>query len=86
MHILTSHWTLLATICNDSFCTFQSNVQLGLDFVSPESLGEALRLAEEIRCLPNDHESKLQILEVSITEILPRVMMLHVLLSLISYM
>ncbi|KAF8387810.1 hypothetical protein HHK36_026468 [Tetracentron sinense] len=50
-------------------CSFQvrnrqSSVQLGLDFLSPESLGESLRLAEEIRCLPNDHEAKLQILEV----------------------
>ncbi|WCJ43122.1 Transcription factor jumonji (jmjC) domain-containing protein [Euphorbia peplus] len=42
----------------------QSIVQLGLDFLSPESVGEAARLAEEIRCLPNDHEAKLQILEV----------------------
>ncbi|XP_043724976.1 lysine-specific demethylase JMJ25-like [Telopea speciosissima] len=50
-------------------CPFQvrnlmSSVQLGLDFLSPESLGESLRLAEEIRCLPNDHEVKLQMLEV----------------------
>lgn len=37
---------------------------MGLDFVSPESLGEAVTLAEEIRCLPNDHEAKLQVLEV----------------------
>ncbi|XP_057499087.1 E3 ubiquitin-protein ligase JMJ24-like isoform X2 [Actinidia eriantha] len=42
----------------------QSTVQLGLDFLSPESLDEAVRLAEEIRSLPNDHEAKLQILEV----------------------
>ncbi|GLT28923.1 hypothetical protein SLA2020_038250 [Shorea laevis] len=42
----------------------QSTVQLGLDFLFPESLGEAARLAEEIRCLTNDHEAKLQILEV----------------------
>lgn len=42
----------------------QSTVQLGLDFLSPESLGEAVKLAEEIRCLPNDHEVKLQVLEV----------------------
>ncbi|KAG9140563.1 hypothetical protein Leryth_016078 [Lithospermum erythrorhizon] len=42
----------------------QSTVQLGLDFLSPESLGEAARLAEEIRGLPNDHEAKLQILEL----------------------
>lgn len=50
-------------------CPFQvrnlhSNVQLGLDFLSPESLGEAVRLAEEIRCLPNDLEANLQVLEV----------------------
>ncbi|KAJ4823420.1 hypothetical protein Tsubulata_025585 [Turnera subulata] len=42
----------------------QSNVQLGLDFLSPESLGEAVRMAKEIRCLPNDHDAKLQVLEV----------------------
>lgn len=42
----------------------QSTVQLGLDFLSPESLGEAVRLAEEVRCLPNEHEAKLQVLEV----------------------
>ncbi|XP_010242027.1 PREDICTED: lysine-specific demethylase JMJ25 [Nelumbo nucifera] len=42
----------------------QSSVQLGLDFLSPESLSESLRLAEEIRSLPNDHEMKLQMLEV----------------------
>ncbi|XP_043720519.1 lysine-specific demethylase JMJ25-like isoform X1 [Telopea speciosissima] len=50
-------------------CPFQvrnlkSSVQLGLDFLSPESLGESVRLAEEIRCLPNDHEVKLHMLEV----------------------
>ncbi|CAI9087543.1 OLC1v1021637C2 [Oldenlandia corymbosa var. corymbosa] len=42
----------------------QSTIQLGLDFLSPESLSEANRLAAEIRGLPNDHEAKLQILEV----------------------
>ncbi|KAL6553250.1 hypothetical protein OROGR_007092 [Orobanche gracilis] len=42
----------------------QSSVELGLDFLSPESLGEALRLSEEIRGLPNDHGAKLQVLEV----------------------
>ncbi|XP_004495719.1 E3 ubiquitin-protein ligase JMJ24 isoform X2 [Cicer arietinum] len=42
----------------------QSTVQLGLDFLSPESLGEAVRLAEEVRCLPNEHEAKHQVLEV----------------------
>ncbi|KAI5398548.1 hypothetical protein KIW84_064070 [Lathyrus oleraceus] len=42
----------------------QSTVQLGLDFLSPESLGEAVRLAEEVRRLPNEHDAKLQVLEV----------------------
>ncbi|KAG5541472.1 hypothetical protein RHGRI_021331 [Rhododendron griersonianum] len=42
----------------------QSTVQLGLDFLSPESLDEAVRLAEEIRSFPNDHDAKLQMLEV----------------------
>ncbi|XP_024008337.1 lysine-specific demethylase JMJ25 isoform X2 [Eutrema salsugineum] len=42
----------------------QSNVQVVLDFLCPESVGESARLAEEIRCLPNDHEAKLQILEI----------------------
>ncbi|GMI88887.1 hypothetical protein like AT1G09060 [Hibiscus trionum] len=42
----------------------QSNVQLGFDFLFPESVGEAVRLAEDIHCLPNDHVGKLQILEV----------------------
>eukprot|EP00256_Glycine_max_P052345 XP_014618670.1 lysine-specific demethylase JMJ25 isoform X3 [Glycine max] len=46
-------------------CPFQArNVQLGLDFLSPESVGDAVRLAEEIRCVPNEHEAKLQVLEV----------------------
>jgi len=52
---------------NLSICVisiFQSNVQLGLDFLSPESLGDAVRFTEEIRCLPNEHESKVQVLEV----------------------
>ncbi|XVF31357.1 hypothetical protein REPUB_Repub16aG0138800 [Reevesia pubescens] len=38
-------------------------VQLGLDFLFPESVGEAVRLAEDIRCLPNEHDGELQILE-----------------------
>ncbi|XP_022640895.1 lysine-specific demethylase JMJ25 isoform X2 [Vigna radiata var. radiata] len=42
----------------------QSNVQLGLDFLSPESLGDAVRLTEEIRFLPIEHESKVQVLEL----------------------
>ncbi|WOK96107.1 hypothetical protein Cni_G04814 [Canna indica] len=42
----------------------QSSVQLVLDFLSPESLRESARMAEEIRCLPNNHEAKLRMWEV----------------------
>ncbi|KAI0511395.1 hypothetical protein KFK09_012025 [Dendrobium nobile] len=42
----------------------QSSVQLAFDFLSPESLGESVRMAQEIRCLPSDHEAKLKMLEV----------------------
>lgn len=44
---------------------FQSSVMLALGFLSPESLGESIRLAQEIRCLPNNHDAKLKMLEVS---------------------
>ncbi|KAI4369397.1 hypothetical protein MLD38_017839 [Melastoma candidum] len=50
--------------CPFQLRNLQSNVQLGLDFLSPDSLGEAIKLGEEIRCLQNGHEAKLQILEV----------------------
>ncbi|KAL8166366.1 hypothetical protein V2J09_007865 [Rumex salicifolius] len=42
----------------------QSNVQVAFDFLSPESLKESVKMAEEIRCLPNDHTAKLQMMEV----------------------
>ncbi|KAJ6828384.1 lysine-specific demethylase JMJ25 [Iris pallida] len=42
----------------------QSTVQLGLEFLSPESLRESSRMAQEIRCLPDDHDAKLKIWEV----------------------
>ncbi|KAL5219129.1 hypothetical protein ABZP36_019813 [Zizania latifolia] len=42
----------------------QSTVQLALDFLLPESLGESARMAQEIRCLPNDHGAKLKMLEI----------------------
>ncbi|KAK6915589.1 WRC domain [Dillenia turbinata] len=50
--------------CPFQMRNLQSTVQLELDFLSPESLGESVRLAEEIRCLPNDHEVKVETLEV----------------------
>lgn len=42
----------------------QSTVQLGLDFLSPESINQAARFSDEIRILPNDHDAKQQMLEV----------------------
>ncbi|TKV96146.1 hypothetical protein SEVIR_9G410200v4 [Setaria viridis] len=42
----------------------QSTVQLALNFLSPESLPESVRMAQEIRCLPNGHVAKLKMLEV----------------------
>ncbi|CAN6468810.1 unnamed protein product [Victoria cruziana] len=44
--------------------SLQSSVQLGLEFLSPESLQECVNLSQEIRCLPSDHEAKKYPLEV----------------------
>lgn len=80
----TSYENLLYYIfSNLLFFHVQSNVQLGLDFLSPESLGQAARLAEEIRSLPNDHAAKLQILEVR--EILSLLGVLSLVLFLSSF-
>ncbi|MFS7933119.1 putative transcription factor interactor and regulator C2H2 family [Helianthus anomalus] len=53
----------IPTGCPFQVRNLQSTVQLGLDFLFPESLPEAVRLAGEIRELPNDHDAKLQTLE-----------------------
>ncbi|CAH8357840.1 unnamed protein product [Eruca vesicaria subsp. sativa] len=50
--------------CPFQFRNLESNVQVALDFLCPESVGESARLAEEIRCLPKDHKAKPQILEI----------------------
>ncbi|XP_072997167.1 E3 ubiquitin-protein ligase JMJ24 isoform X2 [Typha latifolia] len=50
--------------CPFQIKNIQSSVQLVLDFLSPESLGESARMAQEIRCLPNDHVAKLKMFEV----------------------
>ena len=42
---------------------------LALGFLSPESLGESIGLAQEIRCLPNHHDAKLKMLEVGKNQI-----------------
>ncbi|XP_076885436.1 E3 ubiquitin-protein ligase JMJ24-like [Bidens hawaiensis] len=53
----------IPTGCLFQVRNLQSTVQLGLDFLFPESLSEAVRLAGEIRELPNDHDAKIQMLE-----------------------
>ncbi|KAI4328920.1 hypothetical protein L6164_021235 [Bauhinia variegata] len=42
----------------------QSCIKVALDFVSPENIGECLRLTEEFRLLPKNHRSKEDKLEV----------------------
>ncbi|ERN16983.1 lysine-specific demethylase JMJ25 [Amborella trichopoda] len=42
----------------------QSCVQLSMNFLSPESLGESLRLAQEIRSLSDKHAAKQNMLQV----------------------
>lgn len=43
---------------------YQSCTNIALEFVSPESVGECIRLTEEFRLLPNDHKSKEDKLQV----------------------
>lgn len=50
--------------CPFQLKNLQSTVQLALNFLSPESLPESVRLSQEIRCLPNGHLAKLKMLEV----------------------
>lgn len=42
----------------------QSCIKVAMDFVSPESVPECIRLTEEFRLLPKDHRSKEDKLEV----------------------
>ncbi|KAJ3699912.1 hypothetical protein LUZ61_003617 [Rhynchospora tenuis] len=42
----------------------QSSVQLKFEFLFPESVQESTRMAREIRCLPNNHHAKFNMLEV----------------------
>lgn len=49
------------------FCSLvlcQSCTKVALDFVSPENVGECIRLTQEFRLLPQFHRSKQDILEV----------------------
>lgn len=42
----------------------QSCVNVALEFISPESAHECIRLAEELRLLPKGHRAKVKIPEV----------------------
>ncbi|GKV20102.1 hypothetical protein SLEP1_g30267 [Rubroshorea leprosula] len=45
-------------------CPHQSCVKVALDFVSPENIGECIRLTEEFRLLPHGHRAKEDKLQV----------------------
>ena len=47
-----------------SFYLLQSCIKVALDFVSPENVGECIRLTEEFRVLPPNHRAKEDKLEV----------------------
>ena len=53
---------------NNLVCIFhlQSCIKVALDFVSPESIHECIRLADEFRALPRNHVAKEDKLEVYI--------------------
>ncbi|KAJ0693155.1 putative transcription factor C2H2 family [Helianthus annuus] len=42
----------------------KSSTKVELNFISPESLGECIRLQEELRILPNNHRAKQQRLDI----------------------
>ncbi|XVE49730.1 hypothetical protein DITRI_Ditri01bG0104500 [Diplodiscus trichospermus] len=50
--------------CPHQVRNIKSCIKVALDFVSPENVGECLRLTEEFRVLPHDHKAKEDKLEV----------------------
>lgn len=52
-------------IPNTLVSMFQSCIKVALDFVSPENVGECIRLTEEFRELPPNHRANEDKLEVS---------------------
>ena len=52
-------------IFNDFFLfSIQSCIKVALDFVSPENVGECIRLTDEFHTLPQNHRAKEDKLEV----------------------
>jgi len=49
----------------------QSCIKVALDFVSPENVGECIKLTGEFRRLPSSHRANEDKLEVSINCVLP---------------
>ena len=49
---------------NFFFFSIQSCIKVALDFVSPENVGECIRLTDEFRTLPQNHRAKEDKLEV----------------------
>jgi len=57
----------LSGILSASVCVFwQSCIKVALEFVSPENVGECIRLTEDFRLLPQNHKAKEDKLEVII--------------------
>ncbi|VFQ70626.1 unnamed protein product [Cuscuta campestris] len=50
--------------CPHQVRNLKSCIKVAVDFVSPESVGECIRLTEEFRTLPHDHRAKEDKLEV----------------------
>ncbi|XP_022726110.1 lysine-specific demethylase JMJ25-like [Durio zibethinus] len=50
--------------CPHQVRNIKSCIKVALDFVSPENIGECIRLTEEFRVLPHDHRAKEDKLEV----------------------
>lgn len=61
-------------------CFHQSCLKVALDFVSPENVGECIRLTEEFRTLPSSHRAKEDKLEVC------HFNSLHVLILMVAYL
>ncbi|XP_059628376.1 lysine-specific demethylase JMJ26-like isoform X2 [Cornus florida] len=61
-------WTFVQELGEAVFipagCPHQSCIKVALDFVSPENIGECIRLTEEFRVLPENHSAKEDKLEV----------------------
>ena len=68
------NWTLSLRMfrnkgCYYDFIFFQSCIKVALDFVSPENVGECIRLSEEFRTLPPNHRANEDKLEVFLINI-----------------